>query len=544
MTKEEAMRNLEIYYRKLGLENFLEGKEKRTLHNLLAASVIVEGFFYGQKSGEVGEKIDVGLKKKALVYLLKYSMLNIDGKFPDSRIPIVNEIDGEKIPKEMATKIYKIIIYLSANHSYTAGKTRITYPALLSPKTVPNILKQIREIIEQGKDMPVSEVLNALYSEADNKKETPKKEKNTITVSEQSRIISYFEEIGLLDFIKVDSQLIYSYENLQQAWQIVEKYFGEKITKEVKRAVLMCILGSPLLRNNNTRKTCNLADLVDKLHMIGLGQNEIFAIIINCGINGKMLAYSYGEVLSAENSFISHVKVNKNNKRLTRVDPKTLEMAVSKSQEKKEEAGICEYYKKLGLSSLIFNAAGKLYYSESELNTARQIAEGYFRGLATDEVIKVVLRSLLSHDALKEKVEVIFDKLATVIDRMRENGLDDRDIYGILINLSFTRRKKDYGYSFNQILRQSEKVDDMLQGEYNTEVTAETLTAMMRSAKGRHVDAGDFQLVALSTPLQAAKLLDAAERVEQEIRMLTQAIRNQDGISTNGKGEENGCKIC
>ena len=84
----------------------------------------------------------------------------------------------------------------------------------------------------------------------------------------------------------------------------------------------------------------------------------------------------------------------------------------------------------------------------------------------------------------------------------------------------------------------------MLQGEYNTEVTAETLTAMMRSAKGRHVDAGDFQLVALSTPLQAAKLLDAAERVEQEIRMLTQAIRNHDGISTNGKGEENGCKIC
>ena len=539
MTKEEVMQKLEIYYRKLGLENFLEGKEKRTLHNLLAASVIVEGFFNGQKSGEVGEKIDVGLKKKALVYLLKYPMLNVDGKFPDSRIPIVNEIDGEKIPKEMATKIYKIIIYLSAIHSYTAGKIRITYPALLSPKTVPNILKQIREIIEQGKDMPVSEVLNALYVEPDKKKDRPniKKKKNTITESEQRGVIRYFEEIGLSDFINVDGQLIYSYENLKQARQIVEKYFGEKITKEVKRAVLMCILGSPLLRNNNTRKTCNLADLVDKLHMIGLGQNEIFAIIINYGINGKMLAYSYGEVLSAEDSFISHVEVNKNNKRLTRVDPKTLEMAVSKSQEKKEEAGICEYYKKLGLSSLIFNAAGKLYYSESELNTARQIAEGYFRGLATDEVIKVVLRSLLSHDALKEKVEVIFDKLATVIDRMRENGLDDRDIYGILINLSFTRRKKDYGYSFNQILRQSENVDNMLQGEYNTEVTAETLTAMMRSAKGRKVDAGDFQLVALSTSMQAAQLLEAEERVEKEIRMLTQAIRNPDGISTNGKGE-------
>lgn len=539
MTKEEAMQKLEIYYRKLGLENFLEGKEKRTFHNLLAASVIVEGFFNGQKKGEVGEKIDGRLKKNALVYLLKYPMLNVDGKFPDSRIPIVNEIDGEKIPKEMATKIYKIIIYLSANLSYTAGKIRITYPALLSPKTVPNILKKIREIIEQGKDMPVSEVLNALYVEPDKKKDRPniKKKKNTITESEQRGVIRYFEEIGLLDFIKVDSQLIYSYENLEQARQIVEKYFGEKITKEVKRAVLMCILGSPLLRNNNTRKTCNLADLVDKLHMIGLGQNEIFAIIINYGINGKMLAYSYGEVLSAEDSFISHVEVNKNNKRLTRVDPKTLEMAVSKSQEKKEEAGICEYYKKIGLSSLIFNADGKLYYSESELNKARQIAEGYFRGLATDEVIKVVLRSLLSHDALKEKVEVIFDKLATVIDRMRENGLDDRDIYGILINLSFTRRKKDYGYSFNQILRQSEKVDNMLQGEYNTEVTAETLTAMMRSAKGRNVYAGDFKLVALSTPMQAAKLLDAEKRVEEEIRMLTQAIRNPDGISTNGKGE-------
>ena len=476
---------LETYYSKLDLKKFLNGEERRALPNLQAARIIVEDVFRDLNINIVGEQADVTLMKRALDYLLKHPYLKMNSEFSGSLAQIVIKTRKEARTKEIATKVYKLIIYLSARSYYADGKTRITYPALLSTITFQDTFEHIKSFLNRGNDIQVSDLLKVLEDRSD---DNTNSSNNHINEGESSRIISYFEEMGLLGFINVGGQLIYSYWNLEQASQIVEEYFGETISKEKKRAVLMCILGSPLLRENNIKKTCNLAELVGQLNGNGLERNEIFAIIINCGIDGKMLEHSYGKVLlGVDDSFISKVKENSNRNSLTIVHEETLNRAVSKSRDKAEEADICEYYKKLGLDSLIYNNSGKsLMYPESELIMARRITEGYFRSEGTaDEVKKAVLRSLLSHQTLKLTGEVVFDKLATVINIMKEKGVEERDVYGFLINFSYEKFTKKYGCTYHQVLQNPELVDNILQGKYDTVVNLNTLAAMIKSNQKR-----------------------------------------------------------
>ena len=112
----------------------------------------------------------------------------------------------------------------------------------------------------------------------------------------------------MLDFIKVEGKLIYSYENLQLAWQIVEEYFGKtEVSEDEKKAVLMCILGNPLLRKNNIRSTYDLSTLINRIKATGLEGREVYTIIIRLGIEGKILNNSYGSVLCRWGPLINDV---------------------------------------------------------------------------------------------------------------------------------------------------------------------------------------------------------------------------------------------
>ena len=483
---KQRMEKLEAYYRELGLEKYWAGKERRTIPNLHAAIIIVESFFKDQNIDKGGDKSTEEIKKNALNYLLKHPFLKI-GRI-GSLIQIVNAINTEKIPNEIAIKIYKTIIYLSVKSSVDITGMKVTYLELLQKKSFKAALENIKKIINMEKDVPISEVLKALGVTGYEPKGNKIKTKKPMTEMEQRRVISYYEEIGLSEFINVDGQLIYSYENLKQASSIVEKYFGESISKEEKRAVLMCILGNPFLRTNNVRKICDLADLVDKLKITGLEERDIFAIIINCGIEGKILNYYYGEVLCGNDDFISKVETNQDSQGVTEVCPEILGKAVSKAKDKEAEASICEYYKRLGLGGLIMqNVSGKLRYPESELNMARQITEGYFKGEEIPNQVKqTILRSLLSADILKLNRQVKFDKLASVINRMKEKGINDKEIYGLLINASFATYITNYSCTmYSQVLQKPEIVDSNLLAEYKTIVTPEILDAVMRNTSRR-----------------------------------------------------------
>lgn len=492
MTETEDIKELEEYYRKLDLGIFLSGEEERTLSNLQAARTIVEGFFNGQEVCELGKEIDITEKKHTLECLLNHPFLKKGSPIDASLQRVLTRMNQEKISDEIAEKIYKLIIYLSVI-PLDIGTKKITFSELVGVRTFVQTYNLIKKIGFKINDISVSVLLEDIRKKSEqiygNKYKSEDGNKDiTIRESESGEIISYYEGLGLSDYIKADGKFIYSYENLQQARQIVEEYFREiEISEEEKKSVLMCILGTPLLRTNNIRDTYDLSTRVNRMKARGLKDREVYAIIIKLGIEGKMLNHSYGSVLYRWGGLIDDVLKCKETERQIEVDSDMLEKAKSKSRYKEQEINICEYYRTLGIG-YIYDKAGKLCYSESDLNMVRQITEGYFEGVdVTDEAKRAVIRSLLKSQELKLAGDSNFEKLLTVINKMRGKGLVDRYIYGFLINLSFGNTIKNLDCTYNRILKDPGELDCILNEKVqnNATVTSETLVKMVNLMRKR-----------------------------------------------------------
>ena len=482
----DELEELDRYYRELGLSDFIDGENRCSLENLQAARIIVDGFFDGPEVSALGVNAGDIEKRSTFMCLLNNIFLKDNSPIKGSLKRIIDRMNQEDMPDEMRRKMYKAIIYFSVKSDMVRNK-KVTYGELLAVRTFLVTYNLIKNNISWIDSISYFDLLYKIKDKVGDIVIDRKEKRNNTSIGsgEQKSIESYYEDWELLDFIKIDGNLIYSYENLSIARQIVEGYFKEDIDPEQKKAILICILGNPVLRTNNVRITYDLSILVDKIKKIGLTEKETFAIIINLAIDGKMLGCLYGEAIWQSKTFIENLKDCPESMRQTVVTPIALQKAVGKTKARIGGRELYEYYERMGVNS-IKNEKGKLLYSDSDLYMARQIVEGYFEGEIVEDILKkAVLDSLLKHDSLKLKGDMDFDKLLNVVKVLKEKGLDDRGIYGFLINLSVSNIAAGVVWPYNAVLKEPGKLVNVLRNSFNTIVNSEVLDKICDKKRGR-----------------------------------------------------------
>ena len=265
--------------------------------------------------------------------------------------------------------------------------------------------------------------------------------------------------------------------NLYTANQIVEGYFCDtEIDNETKKALIYNILNTTLLNKGNY---IYLSTMIRNFEKIGLTEQEIYGVIINCGINRISfdgVTYKYSSLLINSKEIFQRLR-----KYVTELDSNvsnaTIQKAIRKSASYEEEKNIDEEdikgkLEKLGIS--------KEFIEEKDIKNlyiAHKIIEGYFEDEQIDnETKKNLLYSVLNQAKLNKGSGIY---LSTLIIKLSELELTDKQIYGLIINMSAHGSALDYkGYSYTSLLSNKK---DMIQGlekhkdELETNVTNITI---------------------------------------------------------------------
>lgn len=257
------------------------------------------------------------------------------------------------------------------------------------------------------------------------------------------------------------------------ARKVVEGYFqGHDIDDSVKRNILICIIGNPVFRIDTIRNAFKISPLIDALIMSDISEKEAFGVIIRLAVYGEMFDFLYEIALLRPSVLVEGISERSVSvfRDKIKISKETLEKAEKKAGKIYEQQSIQEYYSKLGLDDFIKDKNGRLAYAPSTLYSAYQIVEGYFEGQEDDINVKIaVLVSILNHTSLKMKDNMRFDKLAEIMELLEKNGIEQKSIYVIMINLavngSLKNGENDKSYTKilskpNRIIEAMEKDED------------------------------------------------------------------------------------
>lgn len=246
------------------------------------------------------------------------------------------------------------------------------------------------------------------------------------------------------DFI--DSKNI---KNIYEAKQIVEDYdFGKEISQREKAVLIKSVLNRNLLDKDNP---VYLSSLIQSMEQIGLNKQEIYGMIINLGVNDRGLkeaGYSYTSLLNNVNSVRETIKdymLNIN----TTVTEGTITKALSENLSEAEQKKIMLELEELGIDFDFLNQKDirNIYF-------AKRIVDGYNFGekINADEKAALI-KSVLNSTALNKESHTY---LAPLVQNLEQAGLDEQEVYGMIINLGVNRTLvNDAGYSYNVLLENS-----------------------------------------------------------------------------------------
>lgn len=164
-------------------------------------------------------------------------------------------------------EIYGMIINLGVNRN-SINEVGYNYSVLLnnvndSRESIKDYIKSIQTTVTDG-------TINKGVSENLNK-------------DEQEQIKAELIQLG------IDAKFLNSKDirNVYVAKQIVEGYdFNRNISKEEKTVLIKAILNNSLLGKKNT---ITLISLIQDMEQRGLNTQQIYGMIINLGINGKII---------------------------------------------------------------------------------------------------------------------------------------------------------------------------------------------------------------------------------------------------------------
>jgi len=274
-------------------------------------------------------------------------------------------------------------------------------------------------------------------------------------------------------------------KNVYMAKKIVEGYnYGREISDEEKKALIKAVLSNSALDN---KQSVYLTKLMQKMEEIGLQEQERYGMIINLGVNGKVIeqiGYGYSGLLQNSKDACQTIEKYKNDIQ-TQVTEETIQKAVVENGLiYEEEKNLIQELTDLGIEEEFVKSK-----DIKNVYMARKIVEGYKYGREiSGEEKKVLIKAVLSNSVLDKKACCYY--LTTLLQKMEEIGLEEQKRYGMIINLAVNRKViKQGGYSYtNLLMNQNNACQTIAQykDEIQTQVTEKTIKKAIIQSKGEY----------------------------------------------------------
>ena len=450
----------------IGIDSdFVESKD---IKNVYVAKQIVEGYNWGKE-------LTVEEKKAIVKSILDNAGLNTNGTSYISTM--IYNLEQAGFDEQ---EIYGMIINLGVNGKILE-KTGFEYNILLQSKNRLTKINEYRHEIQTN--VTRGTILKA--------------KSLNLSEKEQEKIKQKLINLGIdKDFIEAKD-----IGNVYIANQIVENYnFYENIRSEEKKAIVKAILDNAGLNKNGRRY---ISTMIYNLEQAGFGEQEIYGMIINLGINGSVSVekgFSYKDFLSNTGNVW---QIQKYKERIrTSVSKGMIIKAMSEQLSLEEQDKI--------KNELVSSGIDKDFLDSKDIRniyTAKQIVENYsFARKLKNEEKSALLTLILDNGKLNNKRANYLTKL---IQNMEQIGLNIQQIYGMIINLGVDGNileETGYGYSAllvnkdnscQTIIRHKERI--------HTQVTEETIQRALKIAnnpkkvKGQDIAKATLELTIASS---------------------------------------------
>ena len=199
---------------------------------------------------------------------------------------------------------------------------------------------------------------------------------------------------------------------------------GNALTKDEKVLLINTLLTSV----DTTNKLYKLYDAISHIQ-VGekkFTQNDIFGIIINIAIDGKIGEISYKELCQKSKKEIQEILLDNNAKLQRNVLPISVDLLHGKGREiKKIEKKMQEYYE-IPKEIIEMRDIKNLYY-------AQKIAEEFceYKNIVDGDVKKAILKSLIMPKSINKIYTIYFSRL---VDDLQNEGLSKMEAYSVIIN--------------------------------------------------------------------------------------------------------------
>ena len=424
----------------LGVES--EFIEKKDIKNVYVAKQIVEGYDFGR---EISEK-----EKKTLIRsVLDNSLLNTNTCYLTSLIHAMEQAEFNK------QEIYGTIINLGVNGK-VLDEIGYGYASLLGNTD------NVRQTILEYKNKIQMDVSEGTILKA---------KSNNLSEEEQEEIKQKLIDLGVeKDFLeKKDIRNVYA------ANQIIEKYnFEKELSGEEKKSLIQSLLNLSVLNKN---MEIYLTTLIQNMEQIGFNIQEIYGMIINLSINGKVLeetGYSYSDLLINKNDSCQSIKEYKCFIQ-TKITEGTMIKAKSINQSKDYQEEIKRELIDIGIDSNFIESK-----DIRNVYVTKQIVEGYnFGKELTKEEKKSIIIAVLNNSGLNKNGSRY---LTTLIQNMEQIGFSLQEIYGMIINLGINGKVlEETGFEYNILLENKNSVTKL--NEYRHKIRTNVTTGTILKAK-------------------------------------------------------------
>lgn len=317
-------------------------------------------------------------------------------------------------------------------------------------------------------------------------------------------------------------------KNVYTAKQIVEGYnFEREISQNEKKALIISVLDNFDL---NINQGLYLTTLIQNMEQVGFNTQEVYGMIINLGVNGKILeevGYSYCNLLENRNNSCQTISKYKDRVQ-TKVSESTIDMAVINNLEKEEQENLKSELIDLGIDNEFINSK-----DIKNVYIGKQIVEEYNFGRDLDkEEKKALIISVLQHTSLNKKRGTLY--LTTLIQNMEKMGFNTQEIYGMILNLGVNGKiLKKGGYNYTNLLKNLNNTCQTIvqyKDEIQTQVTEGSIQkAVKKSSKQKKIKGQDIVQVSMDLLVEGKGGSEICDAVQTDYQNLVAQSLQKEG---------------
>lgn len=384
------------------------------------------------------------LNKREIIELLQERLQDID----------IEELltDTYCVNQEMVTRQNNRGSQIGRNLSFIISDYGYDFDEELSKQVLQNVQKlseeQLASIISKGIDAP--EIKDLLIKTRENDERIQSNKSKTIGS-------------------KYISEAIVEGYNWRQT--------GNSLTKIEKILVANTLLKG-VLHNNELYK------LYDAINKIQIGknkftQNEIFAIMINIAIDGKIGDIQYRDFLKKDIREIQLILLENQEAMQTMVLPISIDLLAGRGNE------ISKLKKEL-----IDLGIGRDFVESKNIKNvyvAKKIVEGYdFGREITEEEKRAMLYAILNNARLQKNATSYLSK---IIENLKNEDFSQQEIYAIIINLGVHGTiVKQEGYDYSRVLVSSSKVNEFVKHIDKQNICVSNMTILKAAVSNLSVE--------------------------------------------------------